>query len=111
MHTFNEAIKKKYPPFKPGNYQIYNPGTIMAKYFNFMCFMKYMLEVMFLLAERNEDGNWNMMIATYLVKTYLFEGINPKNACSRYIYTGYPFNSIYKRREITGKSPSYLIHK
>ncbi len=111
MNTFNQAIKKKYPPFKPGNYQIYNPGTIMAKYFNFMCFMKHMIEVIFLLAERNEDGNWNMMVATYLIKTYLFEGINHKNACSRYIYTGYPFNSIYKRREIIGKSPSYLIHK
>lgn len=111
MKCFNEAVKKRYPQFKPANYQIYNPGTIMAKYYNYMCFIKNMIEVLFLLAERNEDGNWNMMIATYLIKTFLFEDINHKNAWTKYIYTGYPFNSIYKRREILNKSPSYLIHK
>jgi len=111
LRIFNDAIRKKFPYFKPGDYQIYNPGTIMAKYYNYMCFMKQMIEVLFCLAEKSETGNWNMMIATYLIKTYLFEEINYKNAWTKYIYTGYPFNSIYKRREILGKSPSYLIHK
>jgi len=111
LDLFNEAIKNKMPYFKAGPYQIYNPGTIMAKYFNYMCFLKNMMETLFHLAGKLESGNWNMMIATYLIKTFLFEGINHKNACTRYIYTGYPFNSIYKRREKIGISPSYLIHK
>ena len=73
--------------------------------------LRNFMEVLFLLAEKIETGNWNMMIATYLIKTFLFEDINHKNAWSRYIYTGYPFNSLYKRREKIGVSPNCLIHK
>lgn len=101
----------RFPLFKIGDYQIYNPGTIMANYYSYMCFIRQMIEVLIVLTKYKEGDNWNMMIATYLVTTFLMEDYNPKNACSRYIYTGYPFNSLYKRREILGKSPNCLIHK
>jgi len=109
--SFNKSIKSKLPTFISGDYQIYNPGTIMAKYFNYMCFLKNMLVVLFILADKHENTNWNMMIATYIIRTFLYEGINEKNACTKYIYTGFPFNSIYKRKEICGKSPNLIIHK
>jgi hypothetical protein len=63
------------------------------------------------LGEKYEKNNWNMIIANYIIRNYLFDEINHKNACTKYIYTGFPFNSIYKRKEIPGISPSYLIHK
>jgi len=114
IKSFNYALKKhgkNFSPFVPEDFQIYNPGTIMAKYHDYMCFIRMMLEVLFILAKFSEKANWNMVIASYLVRNYLFENINPETACTKFVYTGFPFNSLYKRQEIPGKSPSCLIHK
>jgi len=58
-----------------GDYHIYNPGTIMAEYFPYMCFIKQMIEVLILITKVQEGGNWNMMIATYLIRSFLSCGV------------------------------------
>lgn len=108
INNFNKVI---FPNFIPEIFQIYNPGTLMSNYHSYMCFIKKFLEILFKLGEKYEKNNWNMIITNYIIRNYLFDDINYKNACTKYIYTGFPFNSIYKRKEIIGLSPSYLIHK
>lgn len=110
IRNFNKILKD-FPDFKEEIFQIYNPGTIMANYKSYMCFIRNLLELLFQLAKKSENGNWNMIIASYLIKTYLFENANKNTGCTKYIYTGFPFNSIYKKYEKVGVSPSLLIHK
>jgi len=112
LNKLNEALQStKYPQFTPNNFQIYNPGTIMGNYQNYMCFLRNFLEILFIVARKSEKNNWNMMIASYLVTEFLYDEINHNTACSKYVYTGYPFCSLYKRYEIPEKSPNCLIHK
>lgn len=113
FNYFNKMISRsgRYPRWIMGDYHIYNPGTIMAEYFPYMCFIKQMIEVLILITKVQEGGNWNMMIATYLIRSFLLDRENPKTGSTKIIYTGYPFVSLYKRKEIIGKSPNYLIHK
>jgi len=114
IDAFNEALRNyipKYREFTAGDFQIYNPGTIMGNYNTYMCFIKRFLKILFVCCKIRENNNWNMVIANYVCHHFLKEGYNPDTYHSKYIYTGYPFNSIYQRRENVKKSKCYVIHK
>jgi len=113
IDQLNEALQnnKKYKPFKPGNFQIYNPGTIMANYNTYMCFLKKFIKILFICCKIRENNNWNMVIANYVCFQYLMDEYDPETFHSKYIFTGFPFNSLYQRNEKANKTLAYVIHK
>jgi len=114
IEAFNKAIETyipKYKPFVSGNFQIYNPGTIMANYNSYLCFVKKFIKFLLVSCKIRENNNWNMVIFNYICHHFLNDGYNNKTYHSKYIFTGFPFNSIYQRKEIPEKSLAYIVHK
>lgn len=115
IDRFNSALEKfgdnKHPPFESGNFQIYNPGTIMASYHKYLEYIEKFLEILFVVCHERQNMNWNMVINTYLVVTYYFDNYCQDTYCTDKIWTGYPFTSVYQKREEMGKSECCLIHK
>ena len=52
-----------------------------------------------------------MLLANYLIIKYLSEDYDPHTFCYKYVYTGFPFVSIYQRLEQVDVSPCCLIHQ
>jgi len=114
IEAFNKALKEyipKYKLFTPGDFQIYNPGTIMGSFNTYICFVKRMLKLLFVCCKVRENNNWNMVLANYVCHHFLKDDYNPDTYHTKYIFTGYPFNSIYQRREDLKKTDVYLVHK
>lgn len=114
IDRFNEVLHKylnHLPQFVSGNFQIYNPGTIMSNYSSFMCFMKKFIGILLECCRERENMNWNMVIATYICRIFLSEGYDQATYHTKYIYTGFPFNSMYQRREDQEKTLCYVVHK
>ena len=91
--------------------QMYNCGLIMARFDRFIEFIEKFLFVLFTLCLKNDGKNWNMVIANYIIVKYFFNNYNEKIFITDDIYTGFPFNSMYKKLEYDKNSLSCLIHK
>lgn len=114
VKSFNDALFlyiPKYKEYKSGDFQMYNPGTLMGNYNTYMCFMKKFLKILFVCTEVRENNNWNMVIANYVCHNFLKDDYNKDTFHSKYIYTGYPFNTIYQRKEKLETSDCCLQHK
>ena len=115
IDRFNLALEKfgegQYPKFQVGDFQIYNPGTIMASYQKYLEYLEKFLEILFVIANERQNMNWNMVLNTYIIVNYYFDNYCPETYCTDQIWTGYPFNSVYQRREEMRKSDCCLIHK
>ena len=83
----------------------------MARFDRFIEFIEKFLFVLFTLCLKNDGKNWNMVIANYIIVKYYFNNYNEKTFITDDIYTGFPFNSMYKKLEYEKNSLSCLIHK
>ena len=114
IKAFNDALKMhipKYKLYKAGDFQIYNPGTILANFNSYMCFIKRFIKLLLVSCKIREQNNWNMVLANYICHNFLKDDYNPDTYHSKYIYTGFPFNSIYQRKEDLDKCLAYIVHK
>ena len=114
IKTFNSALKKnQIDPmgYTSNQYQIYNVGTTGGKYHDVMSFFSKFLKILYVCLKEREKNNYNMLLANYLIIKYLSEDYDPHTFCSKYVYTGFPFVSIYQRLEQVDVSPCCLIHK
>ncbi len=114
IKAFNEALFlyiPKYKEYKPDDFQMYNPGTLMGNYNTYMCFLKRFLKLLLVCCNVRENNNWNMVIANYVCHHFLKDDYDKDTFHTKYIYTGYPFNSIYQRKEKLDKTNCYLVHK
>ena len=112
INRFNLVLEKnckKYGKFDVSEKQVYNPGTIMSNYNSYMCLIKKFLKFLFYASEERENYNWNMIIFNFIFQKFLGTNYNNENLHTRYLYTGYPFISIYQKME--KKSLCYVVHK
>lgn len=114
VNSLNETIINylpNYKEYKSHSYQMYNIGTLMANYNTYLKFINKFIKILFECCKTREKNNWNMLIANYICHNYFIKKYNKDTYHTRYIYTGYPFNSIYQRYEDINYSDCYLIHK
>jgi len=114
IKSFNEALFlyiPKYGEYKEGPFQMYNPGTLMGNYNTYMCFVKRFLKVLFVCCDVRENNNWNMVIANFICHHFLKDDYDKDLFHTKYLYTGYPFNSVYQRKEKVDSTSCYLVHK
>ncbi len=114
VKQFNEALFlyiPKYGEYKAGDFQMYNPGTMMANYNTYMCFLKKFIKILFVCCKVRENNNWNMVIANYICHHFLKDNYDRDTFRTKYIYTGYPFNSVYQKKEKASSSSCCVIHK
>tara|TARA_Y100001933_G_scaffold103236_1_gene104031 strand:+ start:2849 stop:3841 length:993 start_codon:yes stop_codon:yes gene_type:complete len=103
IQYMNKFLKKQY---FYNEYQLYNPG-LFGGHYNIV--MEMLLNVSYIESILNHK-NYNLIIFNYLIHTYLIENYD-SNHCTKYVITGQPFNSIYKKYEQLHESQNYLIHK
>lgn len=111
INKFNTAIEKAgYDPigYQKNQYQIYNAGLLGGETTVFTPFLKELTLLIFI---TDNQKNNNMLLLNYLIVKNHIDGYNPDTFCTNTIFTGPPFNSIYKKYEKLNKSPNYLIHK
>ena len=93
------------------SYQMYNCGLVMAKYDKMINFLERFIEILLMCAKKKESNNWNMVIANYIINKFYCNQYDEKNFTTDTVHSGFPFNSMYKRKEELDKTPSCLIHK
>lgn len=114
IDTFNLALKKnKIDPigYSSNEHQIYNIGTTGGKYEHIMSFFSKFLKILHVCLQERQKNNYNMLLANYIIIKYLSKDYDPHTFCTRHVYTGFPFVSIYQKREKLDVSQSCLIHK
>ena len=108
---FNETLKKTgIDPvgYQKNTFQIYNPGLLGATREVVLAFLSKLNRI-HLASEKKK--NYNMLTTNYILVKHLIEEYDPLTYKTKYIESGYPFNSIYKKDEKIGESIAYLIHK
>ena len=111
IDRFNKALGDKgydMDGFKRDPIQIWSAGILGGHIDIIQPFLSEMCKVFTLV---NLNKNTNMLVLNYLLRRYFADEYNEKTACSKYIFSGKPFNSRFQRFEKYGESECYLIHK
>lgn len=109
IDPFNKKLKtKKYDDvgYVSNTIQIYSAGLLGGDYLKIMWFLNKMSNIFFIV---HSEKNNNMIIFNYIINKFLLEEYNEKTFCTKYIHTGYPFNSLFGKNQV--ESGCYLIHK
>ena len=94
--------------YQRNTFQIYNPGLLGAKYLAVLAFLSKINRIHLIL---KKIKNYNMLTTNYILVRFLIEDYDPDTYKTKYIESGYPFNSVYTKHEKLGESVAYLIHK
>lgn len=111
IEPFNNKLKDaKYDDvgFQPSEIQIYSAGLLGGSYDKIIWFLIKMTEITLIV---DSTKNNNMIIFNYIINRYLLEEYDIKSFCSKYIFTGSPFNSSFGKYEKMEESECCLFHK
>ena len=90
---------------------IYNCGLIAGHYDIFIKFLSVYVNILSKLKLSYSKYYNDMLVLNYIIREYLLEDYNKKTYCTKHVFTGYPFNSLFKKNEKMGESIACLIHK
>lgn len=112
IKPFNQALTDKgydQEGFKREDlYQIWSAGILGG---NISVMLPFLSELCYLFKLVNSKKNINMLLLNYILRKYFTTDYNTETACTKYIFSGKPFNSRYQRFEKYGESECYIIHK
>lgn len=94
--------------FTDKKYQIYSAGLIGGEYDKMMWLLENMIEVMLLI---KSSKNYNMILLNYILNRYLMDEYDSKTFCTKYIFTGKPYNSLFGKNENMENTECCLYHK
>tara|TARA_B100000780_G_C21083827_1_gene436558 strand:+ start:576 stop:1418 length:843 start_codon:yes stop_codon:yes gene_type:complete len=109
INNFNNQIIKinNEHIFERKDIGIYSAGLICGYYDLFIKFLSKYAEIL----NKLDSNDYNMLVLNYIIREYLLEDYDEKTYCTKHVFTGYPFNSVFKKYEKAGESKAYLIHK
>lgn len=113
IKPFNDILQKSNYDSSGGfkrddHYQIWSAGILGGEKETMLHLLS---ELCYLFTLINSKKNINMLLLNYMLRRYFADEYNKETACTKYIISGKPFNSRYKRFEKYGETDSYIIHK
>lgn len=111
IEPFNEKLKNaNYDDvgYKSNKIQIYSAGLLGGSYDKIMWFLIQTTNIMLII---NSQKNYNMVVFNYIINKHLLEEYNSTTFCTKYVYTGTPFNSLFGKYEKMENTECCLFHK